>query len=63
MKTDNNDLFEYSIEQLTEDGWDLILITRDLHNSEYVNGNIMTEYEEKFSESGKKINKLIARKK
>lgn len=63
MKTDNNDLFEYSVEELTQDNWDLVLVTRDLHNSEYVNGNIMTEYEEKFSESGKKINKLIARKK
>lgn len=63
MKTDNNDLFEYSVEQLAEDNWDLILVTRDLHSSEYVDGNIMTEYEEKFSESGKKINKLIARKK
>ena len=62
MKTDNNDLFEYSVEQFNENGWDLVLITRDLHNSEYNEGNVMTEYEEKFSEAGKKINKLIARK-
>ncbi len=62
MKTDNNDLFEYSVEQLEQDTWELVLVTRDLHSSEYSEGNIMTEYEEKFSESGKKINKLIARK-
>lgn len=62
MKTDNNDLFEYSVEQLEQDNWELVSVTRDLHNSEYYEGNIMTEYEEKFSESGKKINKLIARK-
>lgn len=62
MKTDNNDLFEYSVEQLEQDNWELVSVTSDLHNSEYYEGNIMTEYEEKFSESGKKINKLIARK-
>lgn len=62
MKTDNNDLFEFSVEQFTEDGWDIVILTRHLHNSIYNEGNVMTEYEEKFSESGKKINKLIARK-
>lgn len=61
MKTDNNDLFEYSLEQLKEDNWDLIMVTRDLHNSPYNEGNIMTEYEERFAEEGKQINKLIAR--
>ncbi|MDF2676929.1 MAG: tRNA ((7)-)-methyltransferase [Bacillota bacterium] len=61
MKTDNNDLFEYSVEQLKEDNWDLILVTRDLHNSPYLQNNVMTEYEEKFVSEGKKINKLIAK--
>lgn len=61
MKTDNNDLFEYSVEQFKENNWDLLLITRDLHNSEYCLDNIMTEYEERFVNEGKKINKLIAR--
>lgn len=61
MKTDNNDLFEYSLEQFKEDNWDLIMVTRDLHNSQYNEGNIMTEYEEKFAEEGRPINKLIAR--
>ena len=58
MKTDNNDLFEYSLEQLKEDNWELLLFTRDLHNSPYATDNIMTEYEERFVNEGKKINKL-----
>lgn len=61
MKTDNDDLFEYSVLQFKEDNWDLIMVNRDLHNSPYKDGNIMTEYEEKFSEEGRHINKLIAR--
>lgn len=62
MKTDNNDLFEYSVEQLIEDNWEFILLTRDLHNSPHVEDNVMTEYEERFVSEGKKINKLIVRK-
>jgi len=61
MKTDNNVLFCYSVEQFELDNWDLILVDRDLHNSEHNEGNIMTEYEERFAEEGKPINKLIAR--
>nr|WP_312579972.1 tRNA (guanosine(46)-N7)-methyltransferase TrmB [Sedimentibacter sp.] len=61
MKTDNDDLFEYSVLQFKEDNWDLIMVNRDLHNSPYKDGNIMTEYEEKFSEEGRHINKLVAR--
>jgi tRNA (guanine-N7-)-methyltransferase len=64
MKTDNNELFEYSIEQLKIDNnWEFVMITRDLHKSIYNEGNIMTEYEQRFANEGKKINKLIARKK
>lgn len=61
MKTDNDDLFEYSVLQFEEDNWDLIMVNRDLHNSSYNQENIMTEYEEKFAEEGRHINKLIAR--
>ncbi|MBP1925926.1 tRNA (guanine-N7-)-methyltransferase [Sedimentibacter acidaminivorans] len=61
MKTDNDDLFEYSVLQFQEDNWDLIMVNRDLHNSPYNEENIMTEYEEKFAEEGRHINKLIAR--
>ena len=38
------------------------MVTRDLHNSIYNEQNIMTEYEEKFVNEGRKINKLIVRK-
>ncbi|MDW5298880.1 MAG: tRNA (guanosine(46)-N7)-methyltransferase TrmB [Sedimentibacter sp.] len=63
MKTDNNDLFEYSLSQFEEDNWELLMVTRDLHNSPYKQDNVMTEYEERFVQEGKKINKLIARQK
>lgn len=62
MKTDNNDLFEYSVEQFKENGWEFLMITRDLHRSSYLEDNVMTEYEERFINEGKKINKLIVRK-
>jgi tRNA (guanine-N7-)-methyltransferase len=63
MKTDNNDLFEYSLEQFENDSWEFIMVTRDLHKSAYKEDNIMTEYEERFINEGKKINKLVVRKK
>lgn len=63
LKTDNNDLFEFSILQLKENDWEIKLLTRDLYESEYLEGNVMTEYEERFVIEGKNINKLIARKK
>lgn len=63
MKTDNNDLFEFSVCQFKEDNWEFLMITRDLHGSPYAGGNVMTEYEERFVSEGKKINKLIVRKK
>jgi len=61
FKTDNRPLFDFSLEQVEEAGWKLIMHTFDLHNSEYVEGNIMTEYEEKFSQMGNPICKLIAK--
>ena len=61
FKTDNNDLFDFSLEQIPEAGWNIVEYTRDLHNNEKMNeGNIMTEYEERFSKMGNNINKLIA---
>ena len=63
MKTDNNDLFEYSLEEFEKDKWEFIMVTRDLHKSVYKEGNVMTEYEEKFVNEGRNINKLIVRKK
>lgn len=60
FKTDNKDLFEFSVEEVKNAGWQLDAITRDLHNSEMNEGNVMTEYEIRFSEGGTPINKLIA---
>lgn len=59
MKTDNNPLFEYSLESLSEYGYQIINITRDLY-SEDVSDNIATEYEKKFVSLGININRLIA---
>lgn len=64
FKTDNTELFNFSLEQVKEAGWYLEKYTYDLHHQEEMNaGNIMTEYEERFSLKGNPINKLIARRK
>lgn len=54
LKTDNEGLFEYSLNSFSGYGCRLKNITFDLHNSPF-EGNIMTEYEEKFSSQGLKI--------
>lgn len=61
MKTDNLNLFNYSLGTLQEHGYDITYQTNDLH-SENQEDNIMTEYEKKFVRKGIKINKLIAKK-
>lgn len=64
FKTDNRELFDFSLEQLKEQGWELLACTFDLHNDPKMNeGNVMTEYEERFSALGTPINKYIARPK
>lgn len=62
FKTDNQDLFTFSLEEIeSSDKWHLDASTRDLHHDAAMNeGNIMTEYEEKFSAVGNPICKLIA---
>ena len=62
FKTDNQDLFTFSLEEIEcSDVWHLDASTRDLHNDPVMSrGNIMTEYEEKFSGMGNPICKLIA---
>ena len=55
FKTDNRPLFDFSLEEVKEAGWTLEKSTFDLHHSEYVEGNIMTEYEEKFVAKGNPI--------
>lgn len=64
FKTDNRPLFEFSLEQVEEAGWKILAHTFDLHHNEEMNaGNVMTEYEEKFSSMGNPIHKLIATRK
>jgi tRNA (guanine-N7-)-methyltransferase len=60
LKTDNEILFEYSLNQFAQELFLLKEITFDLHNSEYAEGNVMTEYEAKFVERGMKIYRCVA---
>ncbi len=60
LKTDNSVFFESSLNELCETGWRLSNISLDLHNSGY-EGNIMTEYEERFVGLGQPIYRLEAR--
>lgn len=64
FKTDNRLLFDFSVEQLEESKvWETIACTYDLHHDAVLNeGNIMTEYEEKFSSMNNPICKLIAKR-
>ncbi len=59
QKTDNMHFFEYSIEQLTGYGFALKNVSLDLHNSDF-EGNIVTEYEHRFSSMGMPIYRLEA---
>lgn len=60
QKTDNFDFFEYSRKSFLEYGYEIKNLTYDLHNEDIF--NIPTEYEEKFSAKGVKINRLEAYK-
>ena len=60
FKTDNETLFDYSLESIPASGWQLTYVTRDLHSEDVP--NVMTEYEEKFSALGNKICCLIAKR-
>lgn len=60
LKTDNTVFFESSLNEFCDTGWRLSNISLDLHNSGY-EGNIMTEYEERFSGLGQPIYRLEAR--
>lgn len=62
FKTDNRALFEFSLEEIRNRGWELSSHTFNLHSDPVLNeGNVMTEYEEKFSALGNPICKLTAR--
>lgn len=59
FKTDNRALFDFSLDEVKEAGWSVELCTFDLHHSEYLEGNVMTEYEEKFVKKGNPICKMV----
>ena len=62
FKTDDDGLFESSIEYFKEAGFEILKLTRDLHNDDIFDGkNIQTEHEKMFSEQGIKIKALIAK--
>lgn len=63
FKTDNRVLFDYSLEEARDNGWEIISYSYDLHNDAGLcEGNIMTEYEEKFSAAGNPICKYVITK-
>lgn len=63
IKTDNDKLYEYSLEQIEESKFKIIYKTTNLHIDEKeMEFNVMTEYEKRFSETGKNINKIIITK-
>ncbi|MCM1263689.1 MAG: tRNA (guanosine(46)-N7)-methyltransferase TrmB [Butyrivibrio sp.] len=60
FKTDNRELFEFALGELEAAGWNLDRVTYDLHNdAAMMEGNVMTEYEERFSAKGNPIYKYI----
>lgn len=61
FKTDNQRFFEWSLAEICQFGWLLQNISLDLHQSDF-EGNIMTEYEERFSAAGSRIYRLEARR-
>ena len=58
FKSDNDPLFEWSLEQFESEGWELREVTRDLHANGPV--GVMTDYEAKFYDQGVTINRLVA---
>ena len=63
FKTDNKDLFDFAVGELQPAGWKAEVITYDLHSdAQLMVGNVMTEYEEKFSALGNPICKYIISK-
>lgn len=60
FKTDNKHLFDFSLAQVNESKWNIDACTYDLHNDRKMSeGNVMTEYEQKFSSMGNPIYKMI----
>lgn len=63
FKTDNQELFRFSLDSAEAQGWELKAVTWDLHRDPVLSqGNVMTEYEERFSAQGNPICKMIITK-
>ena len=60
FKTDNRPLFDFSLEEAAAAEWTLESVSYDLHHSPEAEGNVMTEYEAKFSSLGHPIHRLVA---
>lgn len=60
FKTDNRDLFRFALGELEPAGWKILQMTEDLHRDAHMmEGNVMTEYEERFSSKGNPIYKYV----
>lgn len=59
QKTDNDDLFVYSLESFKETNWEIISVDNDYQKAEF---DVPTEYEMKFRSKGKNINRAIVQK-
>ena len=60
FKTDNRPLFDFSLESVRDSGlWHVDELTYDLHHSEFLEGNIMTEYESRFVSEGHPICRFV----
>ena len=62
FKTDNVPLFDFSLEEIASVDLTPEVVTRDLHASEYAEGNVMTEYEASFVSQGLPIHMLRVKK-
>ena len=61
LKTDNADLFDFSLEEFATFGLEVLRVTRDLHAEDWAKDNVMTEYERHFSELGQPIHSVWVR--
>lgn len=61
FKTDNQDLFEFSLNEIASNDWLLKNISLDLAKNENIE-NVTTEYEDKFMSQGMKIYRCEAKK-
>ena len=59
FKTDNSALFDFSLEEVEAANFKATEVSYDLHNSEWNEGNVMTEYEERFSAKGNPIKRVV----